>query len=339
MKSRNRRNNKTVIRLKSEGVKNDTNKISWVNILKFIPLITGILISLGYLDMHLYYREFGISIASYLTTGELLLAFLDSSLVPVVLLIILMLWFGLYMAERIDIFNKYSDKVFSLLVNRRPVLVGFIIIVLSYAVLILVVMIWLSSIMFSSDLSLETRFFRLVLLVFSFVLLYIPLLLLSTKRLKNFIGIAVGIIVFITMLLPFYYELKAGTIAVGVQNTEVTIHFPERNVNSNFPLVFLGKTKEYIFLKNIISSKNIIYPMKGVTRLDIYSIDEDTDRAVTNIRELYSKKEAIKLKMSIIDSMVNYNPCDSMLLYRIDSLNIELRKQYNELDSLMLVPH
>lgn len=45
-------------------------------ITKYIPIITGILLFIGYLNYYSYYEYFNINISTYLTTGELILSFL-----------------------------------------------------------------------------------------------------------------------------------------------------------------------------------------------------------------------------------------------------------------------
>jgi len=46
-------------------------------LIKYLPIISGILIYLGYLKLHFYYNYFGISIINYLSLTEIITSFLD----------------------------------------------------------------------------------------------------------------------------------------------------------------------------------------------------------------------------------------------------------------------
>jgi hypothetical protein len=60
-------------------------------LLEYIPIITGILIFLGYLNLSSYYDYFGIVIYPYITTGEIITSFLPIVKVTALTLVILYL--------------------------------------------------------------------------------------------------------------------------------------------------------------------------------------------------------------------------------------------------------
>jgi len=79
-----------------------------------------------------------------------------------------------------------------------------------------------------------------------------------------------GFLTFIFLCLVIYSnKQEAGYIKSGNPKYFVSFELSDKVVQTDTTFVFLGKTKEYIFLRDLTKETNIIYPVSDIKRIDL----------------------------------------------------------------------
>lgn len=268
-------------------------------ILKYLPLFSALLILIGYLNYYSFYKCFDIEISSYLTTGELLLSFLPLT-VPI--LIILLFFFFMLTGVLVALpFKKdkeiddSGDDIVSLtlffhslkrlsddLKNDKlskfykvgffPVHVISLIIGLFF---IAFFGFYLFTIVEYTILgNSEFKIPALILILSS--LLWIPLIFDIINRIYNnpnkdtLQNLKFGFVLFIFItLVVITNKESAFNIKHGRPKYNITMELADSTINSDTTFVFLGKTKDYLFLRDLKENKNVMYSTTYIKRLEL----------------------------------------------------------------------
>lgn len=268
-------------------------------ILKYLPLFSALLILIGYLNYFSFYKSFDIEISSYLTTGELLLSFLPLT-VPI--LIILLFFFFMLTGvlvtlsfkkdKQIDdsdddsvsltLFFHTIKRLLDDLKNKKLskfYKIGF------FPVYIIALIIGLFFIAFFSfylftiveyTISGNSEFKIPALILILSSLLWIPLIFDLINRIYNnpnkdtLQNLKFGFVLFIFItLVVITNKESAFKIKHGQPKYNVTLELPDSTIKTDSNFVFIGKTKDYLFLRNLKEDRNVIFSSTNIKRLEI----------------------------------------------------------------------
>lgn len=217
--------------------------------LNYIPVYTAIFLFLGYFNQSSYYKFFNIDIWSYLTTGELLLSFLQITILCVLLVV-----------ASIIIFNPAFRKR-KTTINR----IGFILIPL---MVIINFLFFLFNYRFSgiNTLNSITLFFSLFWLMFTFNFKWVE----QIYDYRPFYKVVVlTLIVFVSVYISNVLKYKNIIEGYPKYNISFIIDTDTISTYDKIDTVFVGMTNEYIFIRNISKKTTNVYSKKEVKRLTI----------------------------------------------------------------------
>ena len=261
-------------------------------ILEYTTLIYGLLIFVGYVNLHIYYSFFELPIYNFISFGEVLILFLPSlaEMMSVAVAVFLFLLFGLFTSHgegSQEIFTKMISEIknyqgwSSIWVVFREFVTQMLIIVLAVLLFSLIIiplfvfmyymsfffpyrgegntvlviyMIWILVLLISWIFS--DRFFKKIESHYEFTL---------TQMKRRFI---------LTITLYFVLGLvlkinEAETIATGKPLYFVKFNYNNKIINSDTATVYLGQSEKYLFLRNLKAKKNLIYEKGNVSFLEI----------------------------------------------------------------------
>lgn len=231
------------------------------------PLITVLIILLGYLNTYSLYYWFGIPIHNYLDTSEIIFSFSD--ILPEIASIIIMVavLFGiepiLYYKVPSTSEIKSGHDPLKKLITVMLLAFGFIVLITLYAAILTIYQLLTNFILISVAV--------LIILLYSSIALY-----LSYYRLKKynkpfsfnklFNSIIIFTIIVFTMVLAFRNYHRYLLIIDGKPKLELVI---DRSFGSNETNFYIGSTKNYIFFFDSIGQKVEIYPQTEVKFMQI----------------------------------------------------------------------
>lgn len=272
-------------------------------IIKYTPLLSAILIFLGYLNYYFYYSFFGIEIENYLTSGELLFSFLKLTIPFLyiffgVLVIIFSYQIQLFYSNNNDDSSSTEkndnkkDYVFFVEVFKEINLKNFSIKTLFKFLTQLENIIWLLScniflILFpfyiinqiksTNDLLLNST----TVLVLSFIwLVYFESL--SQKLKKRKIGPYKNdtkfnpiYYIFILFFLGSFIYLKNKEKALSIINNRsrisVILYLGKEKIKTSNDLIFIGQTENYFFFRNNKNNSNLVINSKEIKKVNFYN--------------------------------------------------------------------
>lgn len=272
-----------------------------------IPIISALLLFVGYLNYTTYYRFFDIEITSFLTTGELLLSFLPlTSGILVVLFFFLIIFLSAIIAPKIENKNKSSneDNNISLLSifliiehfnilkvilsnklwkNFRQVLILifnmiFLLIGVGIILFFIIFFVIMAGLVIDHELFPDFSFNNIFLLSLLWFLLVFDIIIKRerTHSLKytNEMLLALATIAFLYFT-TIDNKNSATEVLSGRPHFSARLFFSDsvKNIRTDSNLVFIGKTANYFFFRNLQTRTNIIYNSEGVTKIDIRKDD------------------------------------------------------------------
>jgi len=265
--------------------------------IKSIPILSGLLIFIGYFNYLTYYRIFDIEISTYLSTSELLLSFLPLTL-PILVLIGIFSFHAIgaivilsYRKKRNrddgyeDSFNIYAfrEVLVNIIKNFRKkkynnwrtlwLLLDIFRLIIAAAIIMFFVLyvFFLIKMIFSETYTVKIpSTFMIVLAV-----IWISLFLDVVTRADSFNSIKSPFYIKLFFITALFLGLivisnkeRAKNIMNGKPEFEIKLILENKDtLSTNSNIVFLGKTNNYIFLRNINENNNIIYKMDNVNKL------------------------------------------------------------------------
>lgn len=256
---------------------------------KKIPTITAFLLTAGFVNSYGYYTHFQIDIFTYLTSGELILSFL-----PVIIpLFIAILWILFYSFRQVDKEEKikenpfFSDKDLTLwgpfkdlvkLVKNRfktndkwgkilyhylvQILARIIILTLFFGVTYFYLAAFIEKQGFPSEQPVSFFFLTVIWLIIfaSHIQKYFNK---RIPEISDFMTQSVIIIGFLGIIFLFN-SYRAFKTLENKPLYEFEIAQDNLKIKSDSNIVYVGKTKEYYFLRNLKEDKNIIIDNKNI---------------------------------------------------------------------------
>lgn len=271
-------------------------------ITKYTPIITGMLLFIGYLNYYSYYVFFDINISTYLTTGELLLSFLPLT-IPILGVIGYISMMGMSTIIRIadkedkneedddsKIFliyetTKYSDKMVELWKNKEyKNIKGVMFIILNFSVLIISLFLTILFVIYPLFLfvySVSEKWHEIPALIFyiTSAIWFIGFFAKLDKganilnKGKGYINSFVMIMLFIACLW-ITNKQKAYKVLNGNSNERISFLYKDELITTDGNKVYVGKTNNYIFLRNLKENMNEIYFLNEINKIEITKIKD-----------------------------------------------------------------
>lgn len=110
------------------------------------------------------------------------------------------------------------------------------------------------------------------------------------KRSKNlkkvFVGIVqvVPIIFLLLFSLTLYQKIKAEK-TINHKTNDIRFSYIGKNVESNSKIVYLGRTSDFVFLRDLAKETNLIYPIKDVSSFEIRKLKEKKEINVNKVEK------------------------------------------------------
>lgn len=263
----------------------DNSKFNWKISAHTLPISYIILICLGYTEKSLFYEEFGINIAPYLSFEEYLFIFLPigSALVMVFFL------FSTYIAGIIGanfalfenskgILNRYKqvEKIESGNPNlniKKPKKIKSILAYILIAILILSPILILLYFGFNRLILGNTDYEVTKLTTIASFIWGLVMLVLIFSRLPKKEDYKSSLLLY-AFLMAFFIPIsiickihQANYILSGNSNLNVTFKQGEHKIFTNDSIKFIGQTKEYLFMRNLNTDGNIIYRKEDIDEI------------------------------------------------------------------------
>lgn len=92
---------------------------------------------------------------------------------------------------------------------------------------------------------------------------------------KNSVGFLnfIPLILIILFSLTFYQKTNVEK-TLNHKTSDIKFNYKGKNIKSHLNTVFIGKTSDFIFLRNLEKETNFIYPIKDVTHIEIKKLKE-----------------------------------------------------------------
>lgn len=246
-----------------------------------------ILICLGYLQNSLFYVRFNIDIALYLNLEEYLLIFLPIGSGLIAAVVGLFTYIGLLMAaaevlkvpflstqdsERHKEAEDLSYTPLSWSQKSTKLKVWYVIKNIFFAFLVFLP--FTTLVIYEMELENSERLIKSILLAWALVMLSLGII---TSKKENRISMVLafgGFFLLLVIIIAITTISKADGILAGNPNFSITMEYKNKEISSNDNLVYIGQTKDFIFLRNLTSSSNIIYAKKDVTKVVLTKITD-----------------------------------------------------------------
>jgi hypothetical protein len=251
------------------------------NFLKYVPLLSGMLLFVGYFNYATYYGFFGLDITSYLTTGELVLSFL-----PLTLKIVAIFTAGFLPYFILSTILKKRNQGTTQTTSEDSFWDGPLFKDLTegidgnslFSIFFVVITIGLS--VFFGGSFLNRIIFdiagREVGSPLGFLGIYTIILfsagsLLGIMAYKGIRSVNMNIIVLAVAfmgIITFENKGKADVVLSGHPFYAVDIAFKDSTVHTDSNFVFVGKTNQYVFFRNLKEKKNKVYAREGIISIE-----------------------------------------------------------------------
>ncbi|MGJ3236139.1 hypothetical protein [Marivirga sp.] len=259
-----------------------------------IPLISGGLIFLGYLNYHFYYSQFDININTYLTTSELIFSFLPLT-VPFILTLSasIVIFIGLQLSivhqEKDSQSNKEEEPFNELLsvksswhklkfqFNKKKDIFDYIFLPINTIVFLISIAIQLFLIVFimlvAGSFSVDHQYIGfgglLILGILWLILIFARITIYKKEQTRSKIKF-MSILFLLNLIILFLWlnnKEKANKILNNKKILDITILMDKDTIKSDSNLLYIGKTSEYIFFRDVSDSSNKIYKLDELLEL------------------------------------------------------------------------
>lgn len=259
-----------------------------------IPLISGGLIFLGYLNYHFYYSQFDIAINTYLTTSELIFSFLPLT-VPFILSfsVLIVIFIGLQLSivhqEKEPQSDKEEEPHTELLsvksswhklkvqFKKKKGIIDYIFLPINILVFLISIAIQLFLIVFiillAGSFSVDHQYIGfgglLVLGILWLILIFARITIYKKEHTRSNIKF-LSMFFLLNLIILFLWlnnKEKANKILNNKKISNITILLDKDTIKSDSNLLYIGKTSEYIFFRDASDSSNKIYKLDKLLEL------------------------------------------------------------------------
>lgn len=225
---------------------------------KIIPLVSILILLSSIIKNQIYYDFFGININEYTNLSEFTTLFISDLKFYLIYISSLLIYLP-FIYIRSYFRTKYGKQYFSFSLTKK---------VSKYLIIALIISIVLT-IFIKSDLSSKLEWIQIyIIMLFSIVLLYIDK---DVNYSQKYCFISCSILLILFSLSKSYIDIER----INKGKASHQIQFTNNNLkyNSNSEHLYLGKTKEYIFLYNKKSKTTQIFKTSDINSLMIRKND------------------------------------------------------------------
>lgn len=263
-----------------------------------IPIISALLILVGFLNYITFYRFFDIEIVHYLTSGELILSFLPLTLPILLIIFIVSLTLIVHIVPLPGDSKRSSstDEAVSLLtiflaretfeVIKRQFkakrslgnVMGLILLSFLFILGVVIIVFFTIAPFLLFPLAFDSQLFPEWDNVFIFIisalwfLLLFDMIMVTEKKGRiqhagwvNLIFLVIGFVFFVTLS----NKIKATDILNGKPVYSVKFEFQGKVIQTDSNIVYIGRTSEYLFLRNLSEKSNSIYQCAEIKSIKI----------------------------------------------------------------------
>ena len=275
--------------------------------------VYAILIFIGFYNYYSFYNQFDINIASYLSIGELLLSFLPLSTYILGFLGILFIYFigavvssafvrdktekkeGEAMADNIVSLHTLSlsyGKIRQILKEEKLKSFGSIFWLCFFSFLYLLGLLFFIFFVgyilhyfkkvFGEETLIPSNSATLIIFGIFWFVLFADLLLRNLKINKDFVypmWFLMTVFFFLGIIKVKNHDL-ADSIMKGSTNVQYEMEYQNQIISTSNDLKYIGKTEKYIFLKEIKTGGNIIYPTDRVGRMEFINLNNTIEKTI-----------------------------------------------------------
>jgi len=317
------------------------------NIKKHLPLLSILLIFIGYCHLHFYYTtQFNIDIYYYITSGEIILSFL-----PIIFkLFLLTLFIGIVIIctkavqiKRKNIGFGHSASVYKRLYHRKNVTKKKKRILLLYICFPIELTVFLIVSVYTYLLIKSELFDWIYARVFISLMWLFWIFIIIRKRINAYVRIyfpnnhqdiyRISLIV-LTFLYTDYIQLskKANDVKNGLNETEIEFIYDKKKIDSatDTMISYIGSTQQYIFIYNRIIGDNFIYDKSKVINLVF------KERNKTLFGQRFAPFKNIHVNKDSVKKVV-FEICDSLKNKSFHNNNLTVQKIVCFCDSLKIL--
>ena len=245
-----------------------------IKIKKLIPYFGSLLVVCGYVKLSIFYSHFNIQISQYLEITEIFTLFLRDVLfyAGILFFTYLFLWIAEPQMESENRTKKQeeiinTDKFLVRLISIAKMQLALLFIVLMYILAGIVAYIWKPAV-FYSFVVVGSFFFLIALypfMVFEFKRKYY--LVYKQKVDATYSNLLLVIVMFfLAVLQNTFLEIKR---VEENDNLFVSFEYLERSFESGSKFIFLGQTKNYVFIYNQENEETSVFPRKDLTNFTV----------------------------------------------------------------------
>lgn len=269
-------------------------------VVEYLPIISASLLFIGFINYTSYYRFFDIEIVHYLSSGELLLSFLPLTFPILFLLLIVAIMFIIEIIpfpgniKRQEISNQnisiwtvfFASETLTVIKNnwsnrnpfrlKRTLAMFFLVFCFILGIAIIVFFVLVPFVLFPLVISekLFPDWDRFYVIAFSFLwfLLLIDIISVSEKRGRikhsgwiNLFFIMVAFIFFVSIS----NKMNATDVLSSKPKYNVRFEFQGTVVQTDSNFVYVGRTTNHIFLRNLQSKTNSIYRADKIQHIEL----------------------------------------------------------------------
>ena len=278
-------------------------------ILNYFPLISALLLFIGYLNYVTYYNLFDIDITSFLTTGELLLSFLPltSAILFILFLVLVILVVALIgpskksneepdnnrieknyflfsffaLSDSIkSVKTIFKEKKWKTLGQKATLIFEFILAIIGLTVIFFFVTFFIIMVGLVIDHKPFPNWdFWIVfsLSVFWFFILFEIIKRREDNKTLRFVNeFYLGLFTIAFLYFTTISNKKDATDTLSGKphfKTKLIFSDSSKNIESDSNLVFVGKTAEYYFFRNLKKKTNHIYSADGVINVEVSKVE------------------------------------------------------------------
>ena len=260
-------------------------KIKWNIPAEAIPIGYILLVCLGYAEKSVFYHNFDIDVAPYLDFEEYLFIFLPITSFFIFFTIIISIYFTGIIGSLIVLIKPKKEK--SINTEKKPEIkeeeVRFNKILKKTYLLRRIVAIITLALLFASPfvvyilkpwlLNPTIQWYKTYLIFWSITLFI--LFLYRTIKIQNDSDRARLYLIYAVitpLILVFiwnYKTNKAKLILDGESKTKISFIKKDKKITTNDTIVFIGQTRNYLFLRNLKSNGNLIYKKENIDEIEI----------------------------------------------------------------------
>jgi hypothetical protein len=246
-----------------------------------------ILICIGYSVKSIFYSQFGIEIEEYLNFEEYLFIYLPIGSMLITIILLFVAFFGGLYGVSYLFFNKniFFDKE-HLIKNEmereeknnkshRNTKFHKILLIIKYVIISLLFIIPLGFLLyFTFTKNISWKAFSLGIMIWGIIMFLLFIISKFTFRdeKKTVWALFSFVICFLTLVLCNYQLNKAEQILDGKAIKEVHFIIKNDTISSDKTTLYIGETKEYLFMRNIATSSNIIFKKNEIYKLNLKEV-------------------------------------------------------------------